>query len=162
MSLCSSNRFNVLATPIEESSSESLADCKSEEPVSISSLPPDKIYLRSMQVKVSTQVQVQLETLDTRSKLGVTALLDSGATALFLDTRFVKENNLNTRRLARAIPVYNVDGTLNQGGSIQEEVDLIMHFQDHTERATFANCDLGDKAAIIGHTWLFHHNPEID
>ena len=113
MSLCSSNRFNVLATLIEEPSSESLADCKSEEPMSISSLPPEKIYLRSMQVKVSTQVQVQLETLDTRSKLGVTALLDSGATALFLDTRFVRGTNLNTRRLARAIPVYNVDGTLN-------------------------------------------------
>ena len=37
-----------------------------------------------------------------------------------------------------------------------------MHFQNHTERATFAVCDLGDKAAIIGHTWLFRHNPEVD
>ncbi|KZT31415.1 hypothetical protein SISSUDRAFT_995171, partial [Sistotremastrum suecicum HHB10207 ss-3] len=37
-----------------------------------------------------------------------------------------------------------------------------MQFKDHTERTTFAVCDLGDKPAIIGHTWLWQHNPEID
>jgi hypothetical protein len=58
--------------------------------------------------------------------------------------------------------LYNVDGTLNQGGSIQEEVDLIMHFKDHSERVSFAVCDLGDKVAIVGHTWLYNHNPEIN
>jgi hypothetical protein len=51
---------------------------------------------------------------------------------------------------------------LNQGGSINEEIDLAMTFQEHLERATFAVCDLGDKTAVIGHTWLFQHNPEID
>ena len=74
---------------------------------------PSKIYLRSLKMKVSTQITVQLQTLDTGSKLTVTALLDSGATGMFLDTKFVLANNLNTRKLPRAIPVYNVDGTLN-------------------------------------------------
>ena len=83
-------------------------------------------------------------------------------TGLFLSTSFVEKNNLNTRKLPRAIPVYNVDGTLNQGGSIKEEVEVIMTFQGHTEKAVFAVCDLGEKDAIIGHTWLFSHNPEID
>ena len=58
--------------------------------------------------------------------------------------------------------MYNVDGILNQEGSISEEIDLLMVYQNHSEKATFAVCDLGDKAAIIGHTWLFRHNPEID
>jgi predicted aspartyl protease len=124
--------------------------------------PPDRIYIRNTRIKFSTHVQVQLRTLDTGAKIDVSALLDSGATGLFLDTRFVREANLNTRKLPRAIPVYNVDGTLNQGGSILEEVEVMMHFKDHTEKTTFAVCDLGEKAAIIGHTWLSRHNPEID
>ena len=128
---------------------------------SVSVLPP-KIFLRSARVKVSTQITVQLQTLDTGEKITVTALLDSGATGMFLDSKWVLANNLNTRRLPRPIPVYNVDGTLNQGGSISEELDLNMIYQGHREKATFAVCDLGDKPAIIGHTWLFRHNPEIN
>jgi hypothetical protein len=90
------------------------------------------------------------------------ALLDSGATGLFLDSKYVRAHSMNTRKLPRAVPVYNVDSTLNQGGSIQEEVDVIMTYNNHTEKATFAVCDLGDKAGIIGHTWLHSHNPEIN
>lgn len=90
------------------------------------------------------------------------ALLDCGATGLFLDVKFVRYHNLNTIKLPRPVPVYNVDGTLNKSGSISEEVDLVMTFKNHTEKATFAVCDLGDKTAILGHTWLWLHNPEVD
>lgn len=123
---------------------------------------PERVYIRSTKLKFSTHIQVQLKTLDTGAKMDLQALLDSGATGLFLDTQFVKAHNMNTRKLPRPIPVYNVDGTLNQGGSIKEEVDVIMKFKDHTEKATFGVCDLGDKGAIIGHTWLYCHNPEIN
>ena len=123
---------------------------------------PEKVYIRSANIKTSTFVTVQLKTLDTGFTEGLDALLDSGATGQFIDTRFVKEHNLNTRKLPRAIPVYNVDGTLNKSGSIEEEIDIILTFKNHTEKATFAVCDLGDKEAILGHTWLFRHNPEID
>jgi len=123
---------------------------------------PERVHLRSCKLKLSTHIKVQLRTLDTGSQHELQALLDSGATGLFLSTSFVTRNNLNTRKLPRAIPVYNVDGTQNQGGSITDEVDVNMTYEDHTERATFAVCDLGDKDAIIGHTWLFSHNPEID
>ena len=141
---------------------ESLVHSELAVPVELNPSPPAKSFIRSARVKVSTQLDVQLQTLDTGSKVTVTALLDSGATGMFLDKKWVMANHLNTRRLPRPIPVYNVDGTLNQGGSIQEEVELLMVYQNHTERAIFAVCDLGDKAAIIGHTWLFRHNPEID
>ena len=123
---------------------------------------PERVYIRSLKVKVSTHIKVQIRTLDTHAQHDVQALLDSGATGLFLSTSFVRRNNLNTRKLPKAIPVYNVDGTQNQGGSITEEVDVIMTYQDHTEKAIFAVCDLGDKDAIIGHTWLFDHNPDIN
>lgn len=126
------------------------------------SLLPERIFLRSLSLKYSTFLQVHIRALDTGNQIELHALLDSGATGLFLSTSFVERNNLNTRQLPRAVPVYNVDGSKNQGGSITEEVDVIMTYQDHTEKATFAICDLGDKDAIIGHTWLYSHNPEID
>ena len=184
MSQMSSNRFSVLSSLTSDSM---IADSTLQSPVSDDELQPEpvetispphpslpsnvldftfglpqRVHIRSSRIKFSTHIQVQLRTLDTGAQLDLKALLDSGATGLFLSTSFVRMNNLNTRKLPRAIPVYNVDGTLNQGGSITEEVDLIMMYQGHTEKATFAVCDLGDKDAIIGHTWLFSHNPEID
>lgn len=123
---------------------------------------PTKIYIRNAQLKFSLQIQIIITTLDTGKRVSITALLDSGATGLFINKKFIEYQNFNVRKLSRAIPCYNVDGTLNQGGSIKEEIDMAMTFQEHSEKATFAVCDLGDKTAIIGHTWLFQHNPEID
>ena len=113
-------------------------------------------------VRYSTYIPVIMKTLDTRAKIETSALLDCGATGLFMDTKFVETNNLNTRKLARTIPVYNVDGTLNEAGPIKEEIDVILSHKGHTEKATFAVCNLGDKPALLGHTWLSYHNPEID
>lgn len=81
---------------------------------------------------------------------------------MFIDRAFAKGNGMATRKLPRAIPVYNVDGTLNQGGSITEEVDLLMKYQGHRERVTFEVCNLGKSAVIIGHSWLQKHNPEVN
>ena len=154
------NRFQVLdKADTSDSSLETKIMSKTPSPLQA---VPEKVYVRSANIKTSTFVAVQLKTIDTGFTAGLDALLDCGATGQFLDTAFVKEHNLNTRKLPRAIPVYNVDGTLNKSGSIQEEVDVILTFKDHTEKTTFAVCDLGDKEAILGHTWLYHHNPEID
>src|SRR5262249_51523654 len=60
---------------------------------------------------------------------GVTALLDSGATGLFIDRDFVWTQGLTTRPLTHPIPVWNVDGTMNAAGAIQEVVDLILRYR---------------------------------
>ena len=64
--------------------------------------------------------------------------------------------------LRKTILVFNVDGTRNEAGSITEVVNTILHFEDHTERTTFAVTSLGSQALIPGYTWLAEHNPEID
>ena len=139
------NRFSVLSklsdsnnnttTTHQEISSESLSGKPIMSLNGLSSSPstsefalPERVHIRSARLKVSTHIQVHIKALDTGSQHELQALLDSGATGLFLSTDFVGRNNLNTRKLARAIPVYNVDGTLNQGGSIKEEVDVIMTY----------------------------------
>lgn len=168
MSWVTENRFQVLDSL--DTIDNTIASCKtvpeaqtmSEPPEPSSYNPPPRIHIRSTSLKTSTHLQIELQTIDTGARVTISALLDSGATGLFLDSEFVKGNHLNTRRLPRAIPVYNVDGTANQGGSIQEEIDMIMSFQGHSERTTFAVCSLGSKTAIVGHTWLQQHNPEVN
>jgi transposase InsO family protein len=58
--------------------------------------------------------------------------------------------------------VYNIDGTLNEAGSIREVVDVVLRYKDHSERVQFAVTGLGKQDAILGYTWLKEHNPEVD
>ena len=85
------------------------------------------------------KLKVEIKTTDTAEKKSVSALVDCG----------------------QPIPVYNVDGTLNEAGSIMEVVNLILCY-NNSERATFAVCGLGKQKLILGHSWLWKHNPEID
>ncbi|KAG5725192.1 hypothetical protein E4T56_gene10213 [Termitomyces sp. T112] len=110
----------------------------------------------------SLKLQVEIEMMDTQQIQSVVALLDSSATSLFLDTDYVQQHHLTTCPLSCPIPVYNVDGTLNEAGSICSVVDLVLHYQDHSEQATFAVTSLGKQDMILGFTWLCEHNPEID
>ena len=45
---------------------------------------------------------------------------------------------------------------------MKETVDLVVWYQDLTERATFYITTLGGTELILGHPWLVCHNPEID
>jgi len=89
-------------------------------------------------------------------------LLDSGAMGLFIDHAWLHQKKISTRKLEHPIEVYNIDRSVNRGGSITEEVTLILSYQGHKERAVFEVCDLGKSNLIIGYTWLHKHNPEID
>ncbi|KIJ06068.1 hypothetical protein PAXINDRAFT_40836, partial [Paxillus involutus ATCC 200175] len=62
----------------------------------------------------------------------------------------------------RPIPVYNADGTLNQGGMITHHVTLRMIIGHHSEQITFGVTDLGKGELFLGHEWLKCHNPSIN
>ena len=110
----------------------------------------------------SLHLKVEIETTDSHEARSVKALLDTGATGLFIDREYVKSNRIATRKLSRPIPVRNVDGTLNESGSITEVVDLILRYNGHTERALFCVTGLGKQKLIIGYTWFRDHNPEVN
>jgi hypothetical protein len=95
-------------------------------------------------------------------KRNTSALVDCGATGLFVDTEYVRSNNISTRRLTTPIPVYNVDGTANEAGAITEIADVILRYKGHAERTQFAVTSLGKQSMILGFTWLCEHNPKID
>src|SRR5258708_7098281 len=81
---------------------------------------------------------------------------------MFVNQAFAQKHKLETRPLPNPVPVHNVDGTPNENGSITEEVEVILRYGQHMEKACLAVANLGQQTIIIGHSWLTHHNPEVD
>ena len=90
------------------------------------------------------------------------AMVDTGATGDFIDQDFVRNTKLPTHELSQPIPVYNVNGTPNEAGSIHKVVDMIMTYGGHSEQILLAVTQLGKQSMILWFSWLKKHNPEID
>ena len=119
---------------------------------------PDHLVIDTLDEKEgcrrSLTLKIDLQTTDTAETKSMTALLDSGATGMFIDREYVKKSGFTTRTLSNPIPVHNVDGPPNKAGSIT--------YQNHAERVFFAVTNLGKQNMIMGHTWLQKHNPNIN
>jgi hypothetical protein len=74
----------------------------------------------------------------------------------------VKLNNITTWPLTNPIPVYNADGTANDAGAITDIADMILHYEQHSERTQLAVTRLGKQRLILGYNWLHNHNLEIN
>ena len=107
-------------------------------------------------------VKVGLKTLDMQRQMDENALLDCGATGLFMDTKWAKGNFISMMELEQPIFVYNMDGSCNSVRSITHEAILIMIHKGHREKVMFEICDLRKVNLIIGYIWLEKHNPEIN
>jgi hypothetical protein len=116
----------------------------------IASSPSSKLF----------ELNVAMQTTDTGEVFASKALLGCGATDLFANSNFIRQNWLITRTLSCPIPVYNVDGTLNKAGSISEVWEAILQYQDHSKCATFAVTGLGKQDIILRLAWLHEHNPK--
>lgn len=123
---------------------------------------PERYIVATTPGSKSLEIPISMQTTDTGTVLSTKGLLDCGATDLFVNSNFVQQNKLTTKKLSRPIPVYNVDGTLNEAGSISEVWDAVLRYRDHTERATFAVTGLGSQDVILGLNWLREHNPEVN
>ncbi|SJL16261.1 uncharacterized protein ARMOST_19781 [Armillaria ostoyae] len=69
-------------------------------------------------------LNVQLSPCARRQTLATKALIDSGCTSSSINRAFVAEHQLDTRRTAIPIAVYNADGTCNQVGDITEFMEF--------------------------------------
>src|SRR5258707_5237068 len=105
---------------------------------------------------------MELTSLTSLASVTTSALLDSGATGMFINWDFMRRHQLETTPLPQPVLLCNVDGSANEHGSIMEEVYALLRFGQHSERAQFAVTNLGQQSVIIRHPWLSHHNPEVD
>ena len=111
----------------------------------------------------SLKLKVEIETTDIAQKKSVATLVDCGATGEFIDRDYAKSCQFNLVKLTQLVLVHNIDGTLNEAGSITEVVNLILCYKNHLEQTTFAvTCLVGNQKFLLGHSWLWKHNPEID
>src|SRR6187551_743563 len=89
-------------------------------------------------------------------------MIDSGATALFLGKSFVTTHRINTFPLWHPIQVHNIDGTLNQAGSIMHFARLGLTVDDMETWTDFLVTELGGENVILGLPWLRKMNPQVD
>jgi len=107
-------------------------------------------------------MRVGLEKLESHEGIAVKALLDSGATSLFMDTTFAREKGFKMEKLKNPLLVRNIDGTVNVEGAIMHQVECNMFFKGHMERARMDIYNLEKTEVILGMLWLAAYNPEID
>ena len=76
-------------------------------------------------------MKVELEKMENHKGVAVKALLDSGVTGLFMDTKFAKKKGFKLEKLKKPLLVQNMDGTVNVG-------EVICHklHSDHNSRNT--------------------------
>lgn len=63
----------------------------------------------------------------------VSAMIDSGATALFLSHKFAAKHHIPFKKLPHTIKVSNIDGTANKAGSITHFARLHLIIGKHKE-----------------------------
>jgi len=107
-------------------------------------------------------LNVGVEKLNTHEGITVKALLDNGATGMFMDKRMVARHRFKLQKLERPIMVRDVDGTNNGGGAITYQVEVNIYYKGHVERMRMDVCNLEKIEIILGMLWLTAHNPEIN
>src|SRR5258707_9653226 len=151
---------NQTSSPTSQSNERKAAPREIKKPLAV--VPPPAIYVLSKNSPCSLNIQVKLASLTSLASVSTSALLDSGATGMFINWGFMQKHQLETTPLPQPILMCNVDGSPNENGSVTEEVHITLCFGCHSKRAHLAVANLGQQTVIIGHSWLTLHNLEVD
>jgi len=107
-------------------------------------------------------LDIGIKRTDTHKGITIKALLDSGATGMFMDRKMAAKHGFRLQKLERPVRVKNINGTYNSGGAITHEVEVNVYYKSHVERMRINVCDLGRTEVILGMLWLVAYNPEIN
>ena len=129
-------------------------------------LPPVHYTISAIDVGVAhkfhRQMTVPVQLRGERRSAKVLAMIDSGASSIFIHRRFIERHRVRTDKLVRPIPLVNADDSANKIGAITEQARLQLIMAEHEEDITASVAEIGPYDLIIGVNWLRHHNPEID
>ncbi len=125
--------------------------------------PPDQQQLKSLTSEPSTslpQYFVRVQLANGKRHLETHALLDSGASANYIDPSLVLEHNLPSSTLPKPIPII-----LGNGQKIEitkETFPINMSIGPHIELISFLILPSSPNPIILGTSWLSLHNPHVD
>jgi hypothetical protein len=74
----------------------------------------------------------------------------------------VKRLKLGTKKLVPARPVFNVDGTHNKAGTIDQTIHLYTKLRETEQRLQFFVTDSGKDRMMLRYPWLQKFNPNIN
>ena len=84
----------------------------------------------------------------------VAAMVNSGATSLFINHKFASQHCMLKELLEHPIRLFNIDGSLNKAGSITHKVRLTLKVGQDKEKFDFFLTSLGLEKVILGLPWL--------
>jgi hypothetical protein len=90
------------------------------------------------------------------------AMVDSGATALFIGEAFTRRHKMFLEPLVKPIKLLNIDRTLNKAGSIHYKMRLILRTGTKEKKFEFLVTDCSLETIVLGLPWLRIMNPDID
>jgi len=93
---------------------------------------------------------VGIEKIDTHEGRTVKALLDSGATEMFMSKSLAQKGGYRLIKLDRLLQVRNMDSTSNSRGAITHGVEVNMFYKGHMEKVRMDVCELGKMNVILG------------
>lgn len=116
---------------------------------------PSSIYTLSLINKeLRKTIQLSVIIVGKNKQAATTAMVDSGASTIFLNKKFVEEYDVCTTELPRPIMLRNTDNSDNAIGQITYEAHLNLKIEEHEEEIVIAIADIGDNDLILGVDWL--------
>src|SRR6266446_10443080 len=117
---------NRTSPPMSQSNKRKATPREVKKP--LATVPPPPIYILSKNSPHSLNIQVELTSLTSLTSISMSALLDSGATGMFINQSFMQKHQLETTPLPQPVLVCNVNSSPNENGSVMEEVHITLHF----------------------------------
>src|SRR5712672_3955857 len=119
------------------------------------------LRMRKMYISRFNSVIMPFDLYSAKGKKEECALVNSSATANFVDYKTVKRLGLGSKKLEQVRTVKNIDRTLNIAGNITHTCDLLVSHGRKQERTRFFVTNLGGDQFIFGYPWLAKFNPDI-
>ena len=92
----------------------------------------------------------------------IEALLDCGATHNFIDPCTIKALAMGTNPLKQPLIVHNINGTVNQEGTITHYCNLWVRKGTQVKKLGFYVANLGRDCLILGYPWFKKFNPNFN
>ena len=95
---------------------------------------------------------VPVELRGKRRSVKTMAMIDCGATSIFIHKRFIDQHNVQTIKLDKPIPLVNADDTANKIGAISEQ---------HQQNCISLNAALGRLISFLAWSRESHDGPTV-